>query len=154
VGKVVAEERKRLDERAAPGHDLGASAREQVERRELLEHANRIVRAEDAHRARQTNRLRASSRCAEHDCGCRYCEVRTVMLADTEDVEADLVCELDLLEQVAQPLFGGYRAVGELCKGVNAKLDCSTLTVRSSASTHRASNAMPESSRSSASASS
>ena len=48
VGKVVAEERERLDERAATGHDLGATAGEQVERRELLEDAHRIVRAEHA----------------------------------------------------------------------------------------------------------
>jgi len=51
------------------------------------------------------------------------------MLADAEDVEADLVCELDLLEQVAEPLLRGYGAVGELCKGVNAQLDGATLTV-------------------------
>ena len=31
-------------------------------------------------------------------------EVGAVMLADAEDVEADLVGELDLLDQVAQPL--------------------------------------------------
>jgi hypothetical protein len=55
------------------------------------------------------------------------------MLADAEDVEPDLVRELDLLEQVAQPLLGRYRLVGELCKGVDAKLDGSTLTVTDSA---------------------
>ena len=48
VGEVVAEERERLDERAAPGHDLGAPAGEQVERREVLEHAHRVVGAEHA----------------------------------------------------------------------------------------------------------
>ena len=48
VGELVAEERERLDERAAARHDLGAPAREQVERRELLEDAHRVVRAEHA----------------------------------------------------------------------------------------------------------
>jgi hypothetical protein len=76
------------------------------------------------------------------------------MLADAEDVEPDLVRELDLLEEMGETLLGAYRAVGELCKGVNAKLDGSTLTVRSSASAQRASNAIRASSRSSASASS
>ena len=51
VAQVVAEERERLDERAAAGHDLGAPAREQVERREVLEDANRVVGA-DARRRR------------------------------------------------------------------------------------------------------
>jgi hypothetical protein len=55
------------------------------------------------------------------------------MLADAEDVEPYLVGELDLLEQVAQTLLGCDRLVGELCKGVDAKLDGSTLTVTDSA---------------------
>ena len=46
VVEVVAEQRERLDERAAPGHDLGAAAGEQVERRELLEDPHRIVRGQ------------------------------------------------------------------------------------------------------------
>jgi hypothetical protein len=52
-----------------------------------------------------------------------------VVLADAEDVEPDLIRELDLLQQIAEPLLGSYRTVGELCKGVNAKLDGSTLTM-------------------------
>ena len=45
VVEVVAEEREGLDERAAPGHDLGAPAGQQVERGELLVDADRIVGA-------------------------------------------------------------------------------------------------------------
>jgi hypothetical protein len=56
-----------------------------------------------------------------------------MMLADAEDVEPDLVGQLDLLEQVAQTLLGSYRLVGELCKGVDAKLDDSKLTVTDAA---------------------
>ena len=55
------------------------------------------------------------------------------MLADAEDVEPDLIGKLDLLEQMRQSLLRAYRAIGELCKGVNAKLDDSTLTVTGSA---------------------
>ena len=62
VVEVVAEQREGLDERAAPGHDLGPAAGEQVERREVLEDADGIVRAEDADRARQPDALRARAR--------------------------------------------------------------------------------------------
>ena len=47
---------------------------------------------------------------AEHDGGRRDREVGPVVLADAEHVEADLVGELDLLDQVAQPLGGADRA--------------------------------------------
>ena len=46
------EERKRFDESAAPGDDLGTSLREQVERSELLEHAHRVGRAQHGDGAR------------------------------------------------------------------------------------------------------
>ncbi len=55
------------------------------------------------------------------------------MPADAEDGEADLVGELELPRQVRQPRPLRYGAVGELCKGVDAKLDASTLTVTDSA---------------------
>jgi hypothetical protein len=45
IVEVVPEEREGLDERAAAGHDLRAPAREQVQRGEVLEHADGIVRA-------------------------------------------------------------------------------------------------------------
>ena len=43
---------------------------------------------------------------AEDDRRRRDREVRAMVLADPEDVEPDLVGELDLLDQVAQPLGG------------------------------------------------
>ena len=43
----------------------------------------------------------------EHDRRRGDGEVGAVVLADAEDVEPDLVGELDLLEQVAQPLARG-----------------------------------------------
>ena len=55
-------------------------------------------------RARQADALRARGRRGEHDGGRGDREVGPVVLADAEDVEAELVGELDLLEQVAQPL--------------------------------------------------
>jgi hypothetical protein len=50
VVEVVAEQRKRLDERAAPGHDLGAAVRQKIERGELLIDPDRIVGAQHGHR--------------------------------------------------------------------------------------------------------
>ena len=104
VVEVVAEERERLDERAAAGHDLGAAAGEQVEGGEVLEDAHRVVRAEHRHRAGQPDALGALGGRGEHDGRRRDGEVGPVVLADAEDVEPDLVGELDLLDQVAQPL--------------------------------------------------
>ena len=109
VVEVVAEEREGLDERAAPGHDLRAPAGEQVDRREVLEDADGVVRAEHRDRARQADALRARGRGAEHDGRRRHGEVGAVVLADAEDVEADLVGELDLLHQVAQALLRADR---------------------------------------------
>src|SRR3954467_12040500 len=43
-------------------------------------------------------------------------EGRPVMLADAEDVEPDLIGQLDLLDQVAQPLAGAVHA--RLAEGV------------------------------------
>ena len=55
-------------------------------------------------RARQPDPLRARRGRAEDDGRRRDGEVGPVVLADAEDVEPDLVGELDLLDQVAQPL--------------------------------------------------
>ena len=104
VGEIEAEEGKRLDERAAAGHDLGATAREQVDGREVLEDADRVVRAEHRHGARQPDLLGADRGGAEDDGRGGDGEVRAVMLSDAEDIEAEPVGELDLLHQVSQPL--------------------------------------------------
>jgi hypothetical protein len=52
VVEVVAEQRKGFDERAAPGHDLGAGARHKIERGELLIDAHWIVRRQNRNSAR------------------------------------------------------------------------------------------------------
>ena len=45
VVEVVTEQRKGLDERAAPGHDLGAAFRDEIEGRELLIDAQSAVQS-------------------------------------------------------------------------------------------------------------
>ena len=56
--------------------------------------------------AREPDAARPFRRRGEYDRGRRYGEVRPVVLADAEDVQADPIGELDLLEQVAQALGG------------------------------------------------
>ena len=55
-------------------------------------------------------RLRAFRGGGEHDRGRGHDEVRPVMLADAEDVEADLIGELDLLHQIAKALRRSIRS--------------------------------------------
>jgi len=76
------------------------------------------------------------------------------MLTDAEDVESYLVGELDLFEEIAEPLRRSDGLVRELREGVDAELDRPTVTTLSRASVQRESNAVPDSSRRSASASS
>jgi hypothetical protein len=59
IVEVVAEQRKGFDERAAPGHDLGTPARQQIERGKLLVDPHRIVRAQHRHRRAQPDGLGA-----------------------------------------------------------------------------------------------
>ncbi len=58
VLEVVAEQRERLGERPAAGHDLGAAAREQIDRGEILEHPDGIVGADHRDRAREPDARR------------------------------------------------------------------------------------------------
>ena len=71
VVEVVAEQRERLDERAAPGHDLGAAAGQQIEGGELLIDAHRIVRAQHRDGRAQAGSLGALGRRRQHDRSAR-----------------------------------------------------------------------------------
>ena len=75
--------------------------------------------------AGEADALGARGRRGQHDGGRGDGEVGAVVLADAEDVEADLVGELDLLDQVAQALLradDGPDAVRRaLSEGVDAE---------------------------------
>ena len=102
VLEAIAEERERFDGRPSPHHHLGASLRQEIERRELLKDTNRVGGAQHRDRARQPNATRACRSGAEDD-GRRGIQVfLTMVLADPEDIKTDLVRMLDLLDQVAQ----------------------------------------------------
>jgi hypothetical protein len=94
---------------------------EEVDRRELLEHADRIVRAQNGDGARQADAGRADRRSREHDRRGRDGEVRPVMLADAEHLEADLVRERGLLHEIAHAL-SRVDAAAQLGERVDADL--------------------------------
>ena len=126
VAEVVAEQRERLDERAAAGHDLRSTVRQQIDGRELLEDAHRIVGADHVDGARQPDLPRTRRGGCKHDRGRGDDEVGAVVLSDAEDVEADGVRELDLVHQVANPPRGRNRRPGngigrQLAEGVDAE---------------------------------
>jgi hypothetical protein len=66
VGQVVAEQREGLGERPSARHDLGTAARQQVQRGELLEHADGIVGAEHADGTGQPDLVGALGRRGKH----------------------------------------------------------------------------------------
>ena len=102
VVEVVAEQREQLDERAAPRHDLGATAGEQVERGVLLVDAHRIVGTQHGDGARQADGLGARRRVSERHRRRRNRVVGPMVLAEREHVEADAVGELDLRHRLGQ----------------------------------------------------
>jgi len=69
VSEAIAEKGKRLGKRAAPGDDLGAALREQVEGGEVLKDSHRIVRTQNCDGARQVDAFRARGGCGEHHRG-------------------------------------------------------------------------------------
>ncbi len=127
VFELQAEERIRLDERAAAGDDFGAAVGDEIERGEFLEDADGIGGAEHGDGAGEADIFRARRGGGENDRRRGVEKFGAVMLADAEDVEADLIGEFDLVEQAAQALrgrecFAGDR-VGDRCgEAVDANL--------------------------------
>ncbi len=127
IVEVVAEQRKGLDERAAPGHDLRPAAGDEIERGELLIDAHRIVRRQHRDGARQANALGARSRRGQRHRRRRHCVIRPMMFAEPEHIEADTVGKLDLLQNVGEAFVDVDRLAGRgiapgLDEGVSAKL--------------------------------
>ena len=119
VLEVEAEEGEGLDEGAAAGDDFCPSVGEQVEGGELLEDADGVGCGEDGDGAGEADALRDGGSGGEDDGGSGVEILGAVMLADAEDVEAGLVGEGDLDEEVAEAIGGGD---GEAGGGVS---DCS-----------------------------
>ncbi len=81
-----------------------------------LKDAYGVLRAEDGHGAREPDPLGPGGDRRQHDGRCGDEKVRPVVLADREHVEADLIGQLGLLEQLAHALLRRY-AGGEVGEG-------------------------------------
>jgi hypothetical protein len=106
VGQGQAEQRERLGERPPADDQVDPAAGDEVEGGELLEHPHRVGGAEHVDRAAQPDARGAGRRGGQDDRRRRVVVLRPVVLADAEGVEAHLVGEGDLLEQVGHPLLG------------------------------------------------
>ncbi len=127
VGQIEAEKRIRLGERATPGHDFRAAVRQQVKRGKLLENPHRVRGAEHGHRAGKPNMPGAGRRRGEQDRGRGIDIFLPMVLTDAENLDPDLVGQLDLFKQIAQPLdrtehFPGHRIRSRGDKTIDADL--------------------------------
>src|SRR5688572_28468227 len=125
--EAVAEKRERLREGAAAQNDFGAAVRHGVEGGEALKDANRVVRAEHRDRGAKPNAARATGDRGEDDLGRRDGEVGAVVLADADEVDAQLVGEHGLVDDVAKDLGVRKRAAlgvdGDVAERVQPELD-------------------------------
>src|SRR5262249_52958164 len=83
--------------------------REQIERGELLEHADRIGGAEDRDRARQADAARPRRGRGQNHGRSRIQVLRAMVLPDAEDIEAGLGGMLDLLDELAEAVGRRHR---------------------------------------------
>src|SRR5271156_1054093 len=112
VLELEAEERKGFDEGAAARNDFCAATGDQIQRGELLKDTDRVCGAEDGNCAGEAN-LRCARGCSgENDCGGGVEVLAAMVFAETEDIEADLVCRGNLIEQLRDSFLGGYRRAG------------------------------------------
>ena len=104
VGQVEAEQREGLNEGAAAQHDLGPAVGDGVHGGEALEDPDRVIGAEDGDGGAEPDVLGAGGRCGEEYLRGGDCEVAAVVLPHREGVQADLVRELGLFQQLPQHL--------------------------------------------------
>jgi len=127
VAQVVAEQRERLDAGPAPEDDLGATVRDRIERRVALEDPYRVVGADDGDGRPEMDPRRARRDRREHHVARGHGEVVGVMLADAEVVEAHLVGQVSLVDEVANRLCVRQRptvvAIGDIAERVQAERD-------------------------------
>ena len=82
----------------------------------MLEHPHRIVGAEHCDGAAEADGLGAGGGGEDHG-GRRGDELLAVVLAEGEHVEADLIGQLDLFEQVGEALGGAHHLARERVGG-------------------------------------
>jgi hypothetical protein len=100
--ELKSEERECLDERAAPGDDLGPALREEIERGEFLKHADGIGRAQNGDGAGKPDTPGAGRGRGEDHGGRGIEELTAMVFADAKHIEAHFVSESDRFEQLAE----------------------------------------------------
>ncbi len=101
-GQVVPEERVRLGKRSAAENHFRASVRQGIERREPLEHTNGIVRAQDRDGRSEQDPLRPGGNRREHDLRRRDREIGTMVFADAERVETEIIGQDGFFDDLAE----------------------------------------------------
>ena len=113
-------ERKRLDGRTAAHDHFRAPSRQEIERREALKDSDRVGRAEDRDRARETDAPRPCRRGRENDSGSGIEELPTMMFPDAKAVQARLIGVDDLFDEVLQTVLRAHRTTGVVERGREA----------------------------------
>ena len=111
-----------------PDDHLGPAVGDGVQGGEALEDADRIVGAEDGHGRAEPDPLGLPGDRRQHHLGRRDGEVVAVVLADADEVEADLVGQHGLRDDVADHLVVrqelSVRVGGHVAERVQAEFDC------------------------------
>src|SRR5215216_1859580 len=100
----VAEQRKRLGERATSDHQLCPPTGEQIKGDEVLVHPYRIGGAQHRDSAAELDPLSLPGDNGQHDFGCRGSHVRTVVLSDPVDLQPEFVGQFCFLDHLPESL--------------------------------------------------
>ena len=112
LAQIEAEQREGFGERAAAEDHLGTAIGCGIHRGEALEHADRIIRAQYRHRRAEPDPLGACGDRREHDLGRGDREISPVVLAKADEVDAELVGQHRLVDDVADHLRMRQRGAG------------------------------------------
>ena len=124
---VVAEQRVGLDERAAPGDDLGAAAGYEIQGGELFEEPHRVLGGEHGYGSAQPQVGGLAGNRSQHYFGGGQGEVAAVVLAQAQEAEARLVGKLGQPNDLFQPLVRrlgqpGLSVAGQFTESKNANV--------------------------------
>ena len=96
-------------------------------RREALEHPDRVVGGQDRHRRAEPDPLGAPGDRRQHHFRRRHGEIRPMVLADTEGIDAELVGQHAFFDHIADDLGVrarlAIRADGDVAKGVQSEFE-------------------------------
>ena len=110
--EVEAEQRERFGERAAPEDHLGAAVGDRVDGGEALEHPDRIVRTQHGHCRAEADVLGSRRDRRQHGLGGRDRKVGPVVLAEPDEIDAELIGQHRLVDDIADHLGVRKRRAG------------------------------------------